>query len=254
MKKITVLLTVFLFVSGICGQTASDSEPKLYQGEEHFPYIFDSYKIDEIKNPAGFKLSTNITDFPAYWQETFKINLTTIGEFELGMKIISDIDLKTGLLKKQRFETGELWGEAVFDENRVTLTQNKGNKTDSYTYELPEKIYPCYFSAAFPSYLPLNGNFSGSFMCFVPDFGDIRKSFLTKFSIKEIAAEKVATPKGIRDCYVIVGAGVVTREISDNGKNPKKTAKKSNSKFTDIAQKFNSKIWVDKKTHQAYFQ
>jgi hypothetical protein len=79
------------------------------------PYLFEPYQTEYVfkGKPIGlsfrlFSFSTKISELPDEWRETHFIGLSKTPDADFqNIKITSNIDLKTGLLKKMVTETGK---------------------------------------------------------------------------------------------------------------------------------------------------
>lgn len=262
----TVAILVFAFA-------ANAQAPRLYQGEPHIPYIFEPYQADYVYRAkfAGmpFKFlssSTRIIEVADAWEEKQKISLDLLDYFPdkdgdredyREVELTQNIDLKTGLLRSISGTFGnkpEMRMTVSFaDDGKITVTGTDGKRTQQKVYENREKIYPCTYSNAFLSYLPLDDNFAGTFTCVDID-GDSTSAKnalrFTRRTLRVVGSETVRIDAGTFDCYKLSDEA---EEIKYNADGTIKSKKKiSNSQFDEnkIWRNVYSGLWIDKRTRK----
>lgn len=139
------------------------------------------------------------------------------------------------------------------EDGRIVVTGTDGDRTERKVYDNREKIYPCSFSNAFLSYLPLNDNFAGTFTCVDID-GDNTSSKnplrFTRRTLRVVGSETVKIDAGIFECYKLSDE---SEEIKYNADGTIKAKKKvTNSKFDEerIWRNVYSGLWIDKRTRK----
>ncbi|MEO6589900.1 MAG: hypothetical protein ABIP06_11400 [Pyrinomonadaceae bacterium] len=261
MRKLAFLPLLMLFVLGVCSQNlptgANEREtPKFYRGDEKFAAAFEPYRAHFVfeNQVAGFDLfslnmATKIVETESGWEDTFSIFLPFRNESLQVLRIISEIDQKTALLKKITYKYSENTDEYVFDDAKITLSQQQNGKIKQFVFDNREKIYPCSYSTAFYALLPLEENFSASFACFIPETGGKPKLSFHKMTFKVVKTESILTVQGTFECYKLESRSDRIADPSDK----KPSAK--NEKLADMSVKNLQKanfgtVWIDKKTHK----
>ncbi len=278
MRSLVVTL-VFVFVAGGFGQglpvnAQIVSQPaRLYQGEPHIPYLFEPYQADYIYKGkivgVPFKFlttSTRIIELKDEWEETQKIRLEFMDYFPdqssdreafREIEITSNIDLKTGLLKSLSGTFANKPDARLFvsfaEDGKIVVTETDGKRTERKVYENHEKIYPCTFSNAFLSYLPLDDSFSGAFSCVdlnSDNLSDKNKIRFSRRTLRVVGSENVKIDAGTFDCYKLADE---TEDIKYNADGTIKAKKKvSSGQFDEnkFWRNIYSNLWVDKKSRK----
>jgi hypothetical protein len=294
MKKITTAVFVFLFGISVFAQTSDNtSEVKWYQGDTSLLNVFEPYNADyAIKGKiAGLGLPfliirSQVTESRDNWVETSEIQFPVLRNFSPEkVKQTTEIDLKTGLLKKitmegqiitnnesavGRKETSFIDGRLV--SNGYVNQSNGKSKTKSNSFAVAEKLYPCQ-SNTFFSYLPLTENFIGSFTCMGEDMssqmnqptgyegdssyidakGFLKDDFLvTKMTVKAVGSETITTKAGTFDCYKIQQRLQILGKYDSKGKfkPANKDAEKSVTMEDEKLKKYYGFTWIDKRTRK----
>jgi hypothetical protein len=291
MKKITIAVFIFLFGLSIFAQdtnntpeTIKTAEIKLFQGEDYMPYIFEPYQADYVCNAKGLGMSFNLVDYSTKivelkdrWSEEVRVGLsddlrkrltaTTADEeialSEKPMSMVTEIDLKTGLLLNATASFGQQTGLQV-----MSLNVNKDNvmvnfldekkQSHSQTFLTAEKLYPC-DSSVFLSYLPLDENFVGSFKCINFDFEKMQLNRFTR-TMKVVGSETIITKAGRFETFKIMEMPQVKVEklSGDWDKMPKTKAteklRKDVGKFGKGVEGYFMSLrgysWIDKKSRK----
>jgi hypothetical protein len=269
MKKIHLaLFCALLFSLSIFGQTtqkpdlSSENQKPLKQftGEDFMPYLFEPYQAEYVFKGKLiglsfrlFSFSTKILELPDEWQETHFIRLSKTPDADFqNIKITSNIDLKTGLLKKMVAETGKnIVSTIEIRDGNIFVSEMVGKKSKSFSFPAKEAIYPCNYSNTFLSYLPLNDDFAGSFTCLALDETDSGKPKirLSKRTLRFVGTENVSTPAGNFECYKL--ADQVEELKYDKAGNVKERKKKKQIFDEDkFWANFYNNTWIDKKTRK----
>lgn len=268
MKKIQLALCALLFSLSIFGQTTQKSDLisqnqkplKTFTGEDFMLYLFESYQADYVFKGKLIGLSfrlfsflTKIVELQDEWQETHFIRLSKMPDADFqNIKITSNIDLKTGLLKKMVAETGKNITKTIeISDGNIFVTETVGKKSKSFSFPAKEAIYPCNYSNAFLSYLPLNDNFAHSFTCFSldeTDSGKLKIQF-SKRTFRVVGTENVSTPAGNFECYKLAD-DVEEIKYDKQGKVKEKKKKKQIFDEDKFWANFYNNAWIDKKTRK----
>jgi len=268
MKKTLTAFFVVLFSLGVFGQTTQKVEPKgqelspvkMFSGEEYMPYIFEPYRADyDFKgNIAGlnfklFSFFTRIVELEDEWEETQFHRLPFSDEDFRDVMITSKIDLKTGLLKKMIVKTGKNITQTIeIGEGKIFITQTDGKKTKQISFDAKEKFYPCSYSNAFLSYLPLSDEFAASFACFSLNENDSGKPTIQfqKRTLRVVGTETVSTPAGTFECYKLADDMEKIKYDEDGNIKQKKKSDKPNFDEKKFWANFYNNMWIDKKTRK----
>jgi hypothetical protein len=213
MKKIHLALCVLLLSLSIFGQTTQKSDLsspnqkplKTLTGEDFMPYLFEPYQADYVFKGKLiglsfrlFSISTKIVELPDEWQETHFIRVSKKPDADFqDIKITSNIDSKTGLLKKMVTESGKNIAKTIeIRDGNIFVGETFGKKSKSYSFPAKEAVYPCNYSNTFLSYLPLNDNFARSFTCFSLDETDSGKPKIrfSKRTLRVASSERKTSP------------------------------------------------------------
>jgi hypothetical protein len=271
------MIFVFLFGVSIFAQTTVKiNEPKFYQGDDYMPYIFEPYNsLYSINgkfigiNFNLFKYQTRLIELDDSWSEIQNWQVPQFEDFKPEeIKITSDIDLKTGLLKKMLLEaSGETEGEYIISKQEISLADNKFSvnslatdakgkvkESENYSFPIKEKIYPCQ-SNTFFSYLPLKEDFIGSFTCFMLNsegYSAKDDLMLNKQTIAVKGSERITTKAGTFDCFVITQKSEPLGKYDQKGNfkaaKPNKVPK--NFDENKVWKNFFGSCWIDKKTRK----
>jgi hypothetical protein len=264
MRKAFFVLFIFILSFNLFGQTASktadnQSPVKFYQGFDYKPYLFEPYRAEYVLrgNLVGmnfdlFDFSTNIVELENEWQETQRWHLGFPEDEPQDIVVTSYIDLETGLLKKMTASLGGISSEYVFGSGTIDATATKGSKTKQISFANPTQIYPCAYSSAFLSYLPLDENFAASFVCFMPDEDDNGKPKISfqKRTLRVVGTERITVDGGTFDCFKLADE---TEEIKFNADGSIKAKKKRENQVFDeekFWKNFYNATWIDKRTRQ----
>jgi hypothetical protein len=256
-------LFVFVFVFAISAQ-----QPRLYRGEPHVPYIFEPYLADYVYKGvvAGVPLkfmssSTRITELKNEWQEDQKIALDVLDFFPAdderdefrNVEITSRIDLATGLLRSLSATFGDrpnIRVTANFSaDGSIVVTGTDGKRTKQQVYTSQEKIYPCTFSNAFLSYLPLNDGFAGTFTCVDIDAEKRSSKDALKFTrrtLRVVGTERVTVPAGTFDCYKLSDEAEELKYNADGSIKEKRPVKLGQFDEEKLWKNVFSGLWIDK--------
>lgn len=261
--SIVFLCSLFTYGQETSAKNEADSKQnstvKFFQGEDYMPFIFEPYRAEYVfrGNIIGlnfnfFHFSTDIVELSDQWQETQKWRITLPDEEPQNIEIISHIDLKTGLLIKLIANFGKYSSEYLIGDTAIEAVAANGKKTKQISFANREKIYPCSFSNTFLSYLPLNENFAGSFVCFQPDEDKNGKPIVSfhKRTLHVFGTERITVDGGTFDCYKLADE---TEEIKYNADGSVKKKKRRENKSFDeekIWKSFYSNSWIDKRTRK----
>ena len=246
--------------------TATDSN----KANEFSPYLFEPYQARYVFQgklvgiPLRlFSFSTRITELDKEWQETQNYRLEIMDTLGLGqpdlreVEISSAIDLKTGLLKKLSARFPGIPGgisEADFSKSgKIVISESDGKRSREILLDAPQPFYPCTFSNAFLSYLPLSNSFSGSFGCVEIDRDENSNKPTIRFSkrtLRVVGSETVTISAGTFDCYKLADE---TEEIKYNKDGTIKAKKRSGMREFDpesFWKNFYNNIWIDKATRK----
>lgn len=263
-----VLVLVFIVAAA-----ASAQQPRLYQGEPHVPFIFEPYLADYVYKgviggvPLKFlSSSTRVIELADEWQEDQKIALDVLDYFPdddrdrddyRNVEITSRIDLATGLLRSLSATFGnrpDIRVTADINGNgTIVVTGTDGKKTKQKTYTTHEKIYPCTFSNAFLSYLPLDDSFAGTFTCVDIDAekGSGKDALkFTRRTLRVVGSERVTVPAGTFDCYKLLDQAEELKYGADGSIKEKKPLKFAQFDEKRLWKNVFSGLWIDKKTRK----
>ena len=266
MRKSLFALFIFILSSNLFGQTVAKTVEnqlpatiKFYQGLDYKPYFFEPYRAEYVLrgNVVGinfdlFGFSTSIVELENEWQETQRWHLGFPEDEPQDIIVTSYIDLESGLLKKLTASIGGISSEYFIGNGTIEATAAKGKKTKQISFVNREKIYPCSFSNTFLSYLPLDENFAGSFVCFTPDEDENGKPKISfqKRTLRVVGTEKVTVDGGTFDCFKLADE---TEEIKYNSDGSMKEKKKRESRMFDeekFWKSFYNATWIDRRTRQ----
>ncbi len=260
---------VFILVFICSVASVSAQQPKLFQGEPNVPFIFEPYLADYVYKGviAGIPLkflssSTRIIELENEWQEDQKIALDVLDYFPSdnderedfrNVEITSKIDLATGLLRSLSATFGNRPDVRVSvdltRDGKITVTGTDGKRTQQRVYENREKIYPCTFSNAFLSYLPLNDNFAGTFACV--DFDAEKRTSkdalrFTRRTLRVVGSERVTVAGGTFDCYRLSDEAEELKYNPDGSVKEKKPVKFGQFDEKKLWKNVFSGLWIDK--------
>ncbi|MBS1795612.1 MAG: hypothetical protein JSS81_17280 [Acidobacteria bacterium] len=260
MRMLSTALFVLMFGLCVFGQNADQkSVIKFYQGEEFTPYLFEPYRADyKFKGRVAgleftlFNFSTRVFELADGWEETLNFRFKLPDTPEMNVRIVSSIDLKTGLLKRITVPgDDENLQEIFFEPAGIRIVATDGRRTESQSYPVTDKIYPCSFSTAFLSYLPLADDFAGAFSCFTSvDAGDKPEFRIDRMTLKTVGTETIATDAGTFECWKLA-SDVEDVKILKNGR-IKEVSKKRSPDFDGekLWKNMYSTLWIDKKTRK----
>ncbi len=259
MNKTAFLPVLMLLALNVLGQTApadSAHAPKLYRGEESLPRAFEPFNahykiVSELGGLDLFALqtSTAIVETDDGLRETFAVFLPVQNERLQVLRIVSDIDAGSGLLRKIEYKYAENSEEYILSDGKITLNQTKNGKIKQFVFDHAEKFYPCSYAASFYAYLPLAENFSGSFNCFLPQTDGKPTLLFRKLTLTVVKTEIVATENGDYNCFVVESRSekVADANAEKSGQKSQKIAEMS---AKDLRQANFARIWIDKKSHK----
>jgi hypothetical protein len=260
-KSLSLLFIALLSVSAFAQNTAKPVEYTAYNGQDYMPRLFEPYRADFVFKAKGlgltlplFEFSTNIIERQDSWSEeiTFSLNSALrekIEDFPEAIYLTSEIDLKTGLLRRVEGQTTMATGEKVRSLHDFTGDQMafqgwvNGKLLESKTVPLTKKVYPCTLSTVFFSYLPLKEDFAGEFKCL--GFDDNDNPQLLKRRLRVIGGETITTDAGTFDCFKLIDETDI--EIKAKGK---KQAASYRDKYgvVEYISGLRVNTWIDKKT------
>ena len=237
---------------------------------EFSPYLFEPYQARYVFQgklvgiPLRlFSFSTRITELDKEWQETQNYRLEIMDTLGVGqpelheVEISSEIDLKTGLLRKLSARFPSIPGgmsEADFSKpGKIVISESDGKRSREILLDARQPIYPCSFSNAFLSYLPLSDSFSGSFSCVEIDIDENSNKPILRFSkrtLRVVGSETVTISAGKFDCYKLADDA---EEIKYNKDGTIKAKKRSGMREFDpesFWKNFYNNIWIDKATRK----
>ena len=262
MRKSLLFLFTVLFSVGVFAQTAANSPAyTIYNGQDYMPRLFEPYQADYLFTVKGlgmsypfFDFSTKIIERQDSWSEemVFKVSKSfrdKLEGFPEAVYITSEIDLKTGLLRKITGE-GTVEGEKIrsvmeISDDQITfLGWSNGKLKDSKTMPLTEKIYPCSYSEVFYSYLPLKDDFAGEFNCVNFDNDDGKLEFV-KMKVRVVGSERVTINAGSFDCFKIITDGET--RVTVKGKKKDDNYRDKYGVLNYFAS-LHSYTWIDKET------
>lgn len=277
MRFPSLLIFVFAAFSLSFAQQAAIQKPlavptvnESNKAHEFSPYLFEPYQARYVFEgklvgiPLRlFSFSTRVTELDKEWQETQNYRLEIMDMLGLGqpdlheVEISSVIDLKTGLLRKltARFPgISNERSEADFSEpGKIIISESDGKRSREILFDAQQPIYPCTFSNAFLSYLPLSDSFTGSFGCVEIDREENSNKPVIRFSkrtLRVVGSEIVSIAAGQFDCYKLADE---TEEIKYNKDGTIKTKKRAGNREFDpesFWKNFYNNIWIDKATRK----
>ena len=273
MSRAVIVLIVLIFSNFANGQQLSgegNSRVAAIGVEAFAPKLFEPYQADYqfrgkvIGIPLSlFRYSTKIVELRDEWQETQAFHIELMDTLSLAnadrrdVEITSNVDLKTGLLKKMsaRFPNQPNgYREFNFTEpEKIHIREISAKRTWNRVIDSHGPVYPCTYSNTFLSYLPLSDAFSQTFNCVEINSDDESNKDLVRFSnrtLRVVGSETVFIYAGKFECYKLADK---MEEIKYNKDGSVRTKKSSEGGDFDPTRLFGhayNYLWIDKVTHK----
>lgn len=246
--RLRVLAFLFLFTaSAAFGQTV-DKTPSAFK-----PYIFEPYSADYKYRGTVlgyefdiFTFSTRIFELDDHWEELQTLRFKFPDEPETTIFATSKVDLATGLLRSMKVtDGGNNVSELNFGDGKIEVAATDGKRTRTASVDNAEKVYPCFYSSVFLSYLPLADGYQNSFTCVMPDEDDAQAFLIQRLTLKVVGREKISTKAGLFDCFKLTSDVEDLRRIK-NGKIKEFTKPKKRDANADrFWRNVYSYTWID---------
>ncbi len=273
MSRHVLVLIILGFSCFANGQQLAGTVPpaKAGTGTETFaPSIFEPYQADYqfrgkvIGIPLSlFRYSTRIAELRDEWQETQNFHLEFMDTFDMAdpdfrdVEITSNVDLKTGLLKKMsaRFPNRPN-SHSEFDfttPGKIYVRETDGKRTSNRVIDSNGPVFPCTYSNTFLSYLPLSGTFSQTFNCVEIDKDDNSNKDVVRFSnrtLRVVGSETVVIDAGKFDCYKLADQSEEIKYNKDGSVKSKKSIQAGAFNPERLIGHVYNFLWVDKATRK----